>query len=177
MNNEKPRWKTELFEWIKSLLIVFIAVFIITNFVIVNASIPTGSMLNTIQLDDRIIASRLSYVFAQPKRGDIVVFKFPDNEQQLFVKRLIGLPGETIEIIDGEVYINGVISPQSNAFVPEKPHGSFGPYLVPEDCYFMLGDNRNYSLDSRYWTNTYVSKKQVQGKAIFRYWPKLTLLK
>lgn len=177
MENKKPRWLVELLEWAKSLLIVFIAVFIIINFVIVNASIPTGSMLNTIQLQDRIIASRLSYIFAQPQRGDIVVFKFPDNEKQLFVKRLIGLPGETVEIVDGDVYINGVITPQCNAYVPEKPHGSYGPYVVPQDCYFMLGDNRNYSLDSRFWNNTFVTKKQIQGKAIFRYWPEFTILK
>jgi len=117
---------------------------------------------NTIMPGDRIIASRIHYYFSEPKRGDIVVFRYPDNEEVLYVKRIIGLPNETVEIKDGNVYINGKLLEEP--YIKEKAYGDFGPYEVPEGCYFMLGDNRNGSTDSRRWTNKYVKKKRFLEK-------------
>lgn len=175
--DKKLDWKKELFEWIKSLAFVFISVFILTQFVFVNASIPTGSMCNTIMPNDRIVALRFSYWFSQPKRGDIAVFKFPDDEEFLYVKRVVGTPGDTVEIKNGDVYINGVLNTEINKFVKEQPKDSFGPYVVPPDSYFMMGDNRNDSWDSRFWSNTFVHKDKILGKAVFKYWKGFNLLK
>ena len=93
------------------------------------------------------------------------------DEKQKFIKRVIGLPGETVTIRDGKVYINDSTEPLRDDFCPETPVGDFGPYEVPEGCYFMLGDNRNVSKDSRYWLNPYVEKDKIIGKAFLRYWP------
>ena len=100
-----------------------------------------------------------------------------DDESQLFIKRIIGLPGETVEIIDGKVYIDGSEAPLDDSFTPETPTGNYGPYTVPENCYFMLGDNRNNSKDSRFWQNTYVERDKILGKAVLKYFPGIKLLK
>ena len=85
--------------------------------------------------------------------------------------RIIGLPGETVEVKDGKVYIDGSEKPLDDSFCNEVPIGDFGPYEVPKNCYFMMGDNRNNSLDSRYWKNHFVEKDAILAKAVFRYWP------
>jgi signal peptidase I len=127
------------------------------------------SMENTIMVGDDVITNRLSYVFGEPKRGDIVAFKFPDNEEEDYIKRIIGLPGETIEgkEEDGLVYIDGV--PLEEAYVMDKINEDFGPFVVPEDSYFMMGDNRLISEDSRDWDNKFVKKDKIYGKAMFKY--------
>ena len=168
--------KKELFDIIKTILIAIIVAFIITNFIIVNAVVPTGSMKTTIMPNDRLIAFRLSYIFSEPKRGDIIVFKAPDDENMLYVKRIIGLPGETLNIIDGKVYINDSNEPLPDEYIMEEMLGSFGPYTIPKDSYFMMGDNRNDSQDSRYWENTFLSKDNILGKVIFKYYPKIESL-
>ena len=126
---------------------------------------------------DRIFGNRLAYLFDDPERFDIVIFKYPDDESQRFIKRVIGLPGETVEIREGKVYINGSDTPLDDSFTPETPVGNFGPYTVPEGCYFMLGDNRNNSRDSRMWDNPYVKKEKILGKAVLRYFPGIEVLK
>ena len=128
-------------------------------------------MEQTIMTGDRVFGNRLAYMNKEPERFDIVIFKYPDDPSQLFVKRVIGLPGETVNIVDGKVYINDSEEPLDDSFCPEAPEGSFGPYTVPEDCYFMLGDNRNHSMDSRYWTNTFVEKDAIEAQVAVRYWP------
>lgn len=168
--------KKELIDIIKTIVIAIIVAFIITNFIIVNAIVPTGSMKNTIMPNDRLIAFRLSYLFSSPERGDIIVFRAPDDEEMLYVKRIIGMPGETINIIDGKVYINDSEQPLDDEYIMEDMLGSFGPYTVPEDSYFMLGDNRNDSQDSRYWDNTFLPKDNILGKAVFKYYPKIEAL-
>lgn len=168
--------KKELIDIIKTIIIAIIVAFIITNFIIVNAIVPTGSMKNTIMPNDRLIAFRLSYLFSSPERGDIIVFRAPDDEEMLYVKRIIGMPGETINIIDGKVYINDSEQPLDDEYIMEEMLGSFGPYTVPEDSYFMLGDNRNDSQDSRYWENTFLPKDNILGKAIFKYYPEIEAL-
>ena len=117
---------------------------------------------------DKVTISALGIELHQTR---IVIFRYPDDESQLFIKRIIGLPGETVEIIDGKIYIDGSSQPLQDVNTKETPLGSFGPFKVPENCYFVMGDNRNNSLDSRYWKNTYVRRDEILGKAIFRYWP------
>ena len=146
-------------------------IFALNKLVYINAVIPSESMQNTILKGDRIIGNRLAYLADDPERFDIVIFKYPDNPSEIFIKRVIGLPGETVEVKDGKVYIDGSSEPLDDSFCPETPEGDFGPYEVPENCYFMMGDNRNNSLDSRYWNNHYVEKDAILAKASFRYWP------
>ena len=169
--------KKEIFEWAKVIVIAIAIAFILNNYVIVNAQVPTGSMENTVMTKDRIFAFRLAYLFEDPQRGDIVVFPFPDDEKVNYLKRIIGLPGDTVEIKDGKVYINNSKKPLKEDYLKETPTGSFGPYKVPEDSYFMMGDNRNISEDSRYWNNPYVKKEKILGKAILRYYPSIKSLK
>ena len=169
-------WK-ELWEYIKMIIFVVVVVLIVNNFLLINAGVPSESMEKTIMTGDRFFGNRLAYLFDDPERFDIVVFKYPDDESQLFVKRVIGLPGETVEIKDGKVYINGSETPLDDSFTPETPTGDYGPYVVPEGSYFMLGDNRNHSGDSRFWKQPYVEKEKIVGKAIFRYFPGVKILK
>lgn len=166
---EKNKIKAEIIDWTKHIIIALAIAFFLAFFVIVNANIPTSSMEPTIMVNDRIIANRLSYKFSEPQRGDIVVFKYPDDEKLLYVKRVIGLPGDTVNISKGGVYING--EKLDEPYITTSIIGNFGPYTVPTDSYFMLGDNRNNSLDSRYWTNKFVARDKILGKAIFKYFP------
>ena len=169
--------KSETISWIKTIVGAVLCALFLVNFVIVNAKVPTGSMKNTIMENDRLIASRLSYKFHDPERYDIVVFKYPDDESLLYVKRIIGMPGETVDIIDGKVYIDGSDVPLKDDFIREEmfPFQDLH-YEVPEGCYFMLGDNRNESKDSRYWNDKFVKGEKILGKAIFKYYPAIESL-
>ncbi len=177
-NTDDAEEKSKLREVIDFCIPIVFAVVIailLKTFVFANAVVPTGSMLNTIQEKDRIIASRLAYINSDPERYDIIIFKYPDDEEQCFVKRVIGLPGEKVEIVNGVVYVtktDGETIQLDDSFVTNcTPEGDFGPYKVPENSYFMLGDNRNTSWDSRYWDNKYVHKDKILGKVKFRYYP------
>ncbi len=161
---------TEIKEWIIVIEIAVILAVILNMFLVVNAVIPSASMETTIMTGDRIFGNRLAYINSDPKRGDIVIFRFPDDEKQLFIKRVIGLPGETLFIQDGKVYINGSETPLDEPYVNGEPLGDYGPVTVPEGAYFMLGDNRNNSADSRYWNNPFVYRDKILGKAFFRYY-------
>lgn len=177
-NKKEEKPKSKLREAVDFCLPIVLAVIIaifLKNCIFANAVVPTGSMLNTIQEGDRIIASRVAYINEDPERYDIVIFEFPDDESQYYVKRIIGLPGETVQIVNGIVYVtttDGETIQLEDDFVTNcEPEGDFGPYVVPEDSYFMMGDNRNTSWDSRYWENKYVSKDQIIGKVMFKYYP------
>ncbi len=161
--------KDEILSWFKAVVVALIIAWSINSFIIINAKVPSGSMENTIITGDRLIASRLTYKFKDPERLDIVVFESPMDDGVLFVKRVIGLPGETVEIINGELFINGELTEE--AYLKDETYGSFGPYEIPEEHYFMLGDNRNNSDDARFWENTYVPIESIKGKATFRYYP------
>lgn len=178
-------------------ILIAVGVGLFLNFVIlVNAVIPSGSMENTIMKGDRVFGFRLSYISSGPQRYDITIFKFPDDEKTLFIKRVIGLPGETLIISDGKTYIvpAGIDTASipddelvndpycaegtfelDDSFCKETPIGGEsrgdGVYRVPEGHYFMMGDNRNNSRDSRFWVNKYVQKEKILGKAILKYWP------
>lgn len=161
----------EIWDWIKTIVIALVCAVIITQFVIVNARVPSASMETTIMTGDRLIANRLSYKFSDPKRYDIVVFQFPDNEDILYIKRIIGLPGEKVTIKDNQIYINDSTTPLDTSFLHEPMITEDATYYVPEDSYFMMGDNRNNSADSRFWNHKYVKRDKIKGKAVFRYFP------
>ncbi|MBQ7371942.1 MAG: signal peptidase I [Blautia sp.] len=185
-------WK-EVWEYVKMFIAVILIVLVVNNVILINAKIPSESMEKTIMTGDRIFGFRMAYginfdffgthvgkKYADPKRFDIIIFKYPDDEKQLFIKRLIGLPGETVEVRDGKVYIDGAEEPLDDSFTPETPNGGrydFGPVTVPEGCYFMMGDNRNHSNDSRFWKTTFVTYDEIVGKAVIRYFPSIKLLK
>lgn len=177
-SDEEKQKKSKLREAISFMTPIVIALIIaifLKTCIFANIVIPTGSMLNTIQEGDRIIASRLAYINDEPQRYDIIIFKYPDDETQFFAKRIIALPGETIEIKNGIVYItdkNGNKSTTRTDFITNCiPTGNFGPYTVPLGSYFVMGDNRNDSWDSRYWDNKTVKKEKIIGKVKFRYFP------
>ena len=172
----KEKILSELIDWIKILTIAAIGAWLCNTFLLMNTEIPTGSMEDTIPTGSRIISSRVHYWFSDPERGDVILFEPPDGDIYPYVKRVIGLPGETVTIIDGLVYINDSSGPLDEPYLKEIPVGDFGPYVVPEGCYFVMGDNRNHSNDSRYWNNTFVPRDNVYAKALFSYWPRLFLI-
>ena len=165
------RLKKEIISWLQIIVAAVGIALVLNNFVIANSRVPTGSMENTIMSRSRVIGSRLAYLKDDPQRGDIVIFHYPDDESIYYVKRVIGLPGETVMIEDGKVYINGSDTPLDEPYLAEPMEGSYGPYTVPEGCYFMLGDNRNNSRDARFWENKYVKKDKIIAKVLFCYYP------
>ncbi|MCR5666327.1 MAG: signal peptidase I [Eubacterium sp.] len=192
---EKVNIKKEVFSWIRLIIIVIVVVVVVKQFVIVNAIVPTGSMENTIMPDDRLIGFRLAYKIGEPERYDIAIFKYPVDESQVYIKRIIGLPGETVTIEDGKIYIDDSEEPLDESYLKEEwtVKNTGYTFEVPEDCYLMLGDNRNTSVDARCWADEalmdeiaqtedeaesyqYVSKDKILGKAIVRYWPSIEKL-
>lgn len=182
-NNEKVsteqepfNLKEEIISWIKIIAAAAVIAFLLNNFIIANSRVPSGSMETTIMTGDRVIGSRLSYYFEDPQRGDIAIFHFPDDPtgKTYYVKRVIGLPGDIIDIKDGKVYLNNSETPLDEPYlaepmIPELP----AHYEVPEGCYFMMGDNRNFSADARRWKNKYVEKDKIIAKVLFRYFPSI----
>ncbi|MCL2364268.1 MAG: signal peptidase I [Defluviitaleaceae bacterium] len=163
----------EVFSMSKIIVVALICAMILNFLVIVNATVPTGSMEPTIRVNDRIVAFRLSYLFSSPDRYDIIVFRAPDDGV-MNVKRVIALPGETVRITGGVVYINGA-SGLRDDFIRTGPMGYMGAdfpeMLVPEGHFFVLGDYRGNSRDSRDWNNPFVEAGRIQGRAVFRYFP------
>jgi signal peptidase I len=170
---EKVIWWKEALSWILYLGAAFLIALFLKNFVIINATVPTGSMENTIMPGDDLLGLRIAYLFSEPERGDIVIFKYPDDESQKFIKRIIGLPGDEVVIEDGKIYINGSEEPLDEPYLKEEWVRNTGPYdfVVPDGCYLVMGDNRNDSWDARYWENTYVTEDELIGKAEFVYYP------
>lgn len=163
----------EVISWILTFSMAILLALVLKNYVIINATVPTGSMEHTIEPGDDLFGLRLSYRFSEPKRGDIIIFKFPDDESQKYVKRVIGLPGEKVTITEGKVYINDSEEPLTEDYLKEEWVQATGPFEfeVPEDGYLVMGDNRNDSYDARYWENTYVTRDEIIGKAYFIYYP------
>ena len=180
--------RKELWSWIRFFAIVIFVSLFINRCIIVNAEVPTSSMENLIEPGDRLIGSRLAYITKNPERFDVVIFKYPVDESKNFIKRIIGLPGETVQITDGKIYINGSKEPLDEPYLKEEwtvCNDNF-TFHVPEDSYLMLGDNRNVSLDARYWEEEalsnevataedaekyqYVARNKILGKAEFKDW-------
>ena len=177
----------EVLSWVLTITFAVVAALFLTNYVIINANIPSGSMENTIMENDRLFGNRLAYFRKKPERGDIIIFEFVNNmtesdleksieegeKPENYIKRVIGLPGETIEIKDAKIYINGAKEPLKEDYLKEQWTMSTGPYTfeVPKDSYLVLGDNRNNSSDARFWIDPYVAEDKILGKAVFRYFP------
>lgn len=167
-------------EWVIPIVVAFILYKLITNFVFFNSKIPSESMYPTLQINDRLFTSR---IFSKDKleTGDIVVFFKDEKPDVLYVKRLIGMPGDVVDLKEnGDVYINGelldepYVKNQIDQEAFEK--GLYAPmqlgeYKVPEGKVFFLGDNRDNSGDSRYWSEPYISIDNIIGKPMFRLWP------
>ena len=175
--NKEPEKKTsvvrEIISWVLTFAVAIALALALKNYVIINATVPTGSMEHTIEPGDDLFGLRLTYRFTDVKRGDIIIFRFPDDESQKYVKRVIGLPGETVSIREGKVYIDDSDTPLEEPYLKENWVQAAGPmeFEVPAGCYFVMGDNRNDSYDSRYWSNTYVSTEEIIGKAYMIYYP------
>ncbi|MEA5596680.1 signal peptidase I [Rivularia sp. UHCC 0363] len=154
--------------------IALVLAFFIRTFIAEPRYIPSDSMLPTLHTGDRLVVEKISYRFNPPKFGDIVVFQPPPELQrrgypadQAFIKRLIGSPGDRLQIDSGKVYLNGKSLQED--YIKEPPSQPFPLIQVPPNQYFMMGDNRNDSNDSRYWG--FLPQKYMIGKATFRFWP------
>ncbi len=161
--------RKEIVEWVKAIIFALVLALLIRGFLFEPMIVPTGSMIHTIEINDRILVNKFIYKTQELKHGDIVVFKYPDDPSQTFVKRLIGVGGDVIDIRDGVLYRNN--NPIDEPYLKETMIGDFGPYKVPDGCFFMMGDNRNNSKDSRFWDEKYVPRDKIVGKATYRIWP------
>lgn len=165
---EKKLWR-EVLEWALLLLLAWVISSLVRAYVLDTRIVPTGSMIPTIQLQDRLIVDKLFFKFGELKRGDVVVFKAPPaaHESDDLVKRIIGLPGDKVEVSDGVVYIND--QELYEPYLRESPQYNFGAFIIPEDSYFVLGDNRNNSKDSHIWG--ILPAENISGRVLIRYWP------
>lgn len=173
-------------EYAEALIVALILAFFIRSFVVQAFKIPSGSMLQTLQIGDHLLVTKFAYgvkipftdilVFKRegPKHRDIIVFEFPEDPSKDFIKRVIGLPGDVVEIKDKQVFLNGVLQNESYIQHTDTTHNStmrrdnFGPAMVPEGKYFVMGDNRDESYDSRFWG--FVDREKIEGKALILYW-------
>jgi signal peptidase I len=167
MFKEKKK-KSSAFELLESIIIAVLLALIIRFFLFEPFFIPSGSMEPTLQIGDKIIVNKIVYRFQEPKRGDIMVFKYPLDPARDYIKRVIGLPGEKLEIKDSVIYIND--QPIEEEYLPSNSNSAnFGPVNIPENAYFMMGDNRNNSQDSRVWGT--LPNNYIIGKALAVFWP------
>jgi len=184
----KDKKKSGLRENIEAILIAIVLALFIRTFIVQAFKIPSGSMKETLLIGDHILVNKFVYgvkiPFLQkilipvktPRRGDIIVFRFPEEPDKDFIKRVIGIPGDVVEIKSKQVYING--KPMNHDFgmhndprvIPGmiQPRDNYGPKTVPDNGYFVLGDNRDHSYDSRFWG--FVDLQAVRGKAFMIYW-------
>jgi signal peptidase I len=165
--------KSVLREYAEALIIAILLALVIRTFVVQAFKIPSGSMLPTLQIGDHILVNKFIYNFRPVQRGDIIVFKFPQDESRDFIKRVVGLPGETVEVRGKEVLINGKPLTEPYAVFSDGAFGRsgererIGPLMIPPNRLFMMGDNRDHSMDSRFWGFLDVAK--VKGKAFLVY--------
>ncbi|MBU3932909.1 MAG: signal peptidase I [Pseudomonadota bacterium] len=184
MSQQKSKFR----EYIEAIILAVVIALFIRTFVIQAYKIPSGSMKPTLLIGDHILVSKFNYGIklpflrttlipvGAPQRGDIVVFIYPEDRSKDFIKRLIGVPGDTIEIRNKKIFINGLpYSDKHGVYVDNfiipgavQPRDNFGPVTVPEGSLFVMGDNRDESYDSRFWG--FVSKRDVLGKALIIYW-------
>ena len=178
--------KSVLRDWVESIIIAFLLAMVIRTFVVQAFKIPTGSMRMTLQEGDLILVNKFVYgakvplsnyylpALREPRRGDVVVFIYPEDKKKDFIKRLVGLPGETVEIKSGSIYINDL--PAEEPIFKQIYYYNRGDFAaegqkvtVPKNSYFVLGDNSVSSKDSRYWG--FVPKENLLGQALVIYWP------
>ena len=171
-NNPQTEPENPWVETIKTIAYAGILAFGIRTFVAEARYIPSSSMEPTLEINDRLIIEKVSYHFQEPQRGDVVVFSPTEvlkeqNFKDAFIKRVIGIPGEKVEVKGGTVFIND--QPLREKYIEEEPQYDYGPVIVPQDHYLVLGDNRNNSYDSHHWG--FVPKENLIGRAMVRFWP------
>jgi len=161
--------KEELVAWVKTLISAAVYAILIVTFGFQVARVEGQSMAPTLEDQDRLIVNKLVYRIGEPRRGDIVMLYYPLNPEKSFVKRVIAEEGDTVRIVDGRVYVNDI--PLKDDYVPSeyRSHDDWGPQVIPEGYYFVMGDHRNNSSDSRHWGM--VPKKYIIGKVQLRWWP------
>ena len=161
--------KEELVAWVKTLLSAAVYAVLIVTFGFQVARVEGQSMAPTLEDQDRLIVNKLVYRIGEPRRGDIVMLYYPLNPDKSFVKRVIAEEGDTVRIVDGRVYVNDI--PLKDDYVSSefRSHDDWGPQVIPEGYYFVMGDHRNNSSDSRHWG--FVPKKYIIGKVQLRWWP------
>lgn len=175
-------------EYAESIIVAVILALIIRTFIVQAFKIPSGSMEDTLAIGDHILVNKFIYgmkiPFADtrflkirhPKRGDVIVFEYPEDPSKDFIKRVIGTPGDTVEVKDKKVYVNGSlyqnpheVHKEADTYPREQnPRDNMGPVKVPSDSYFMMGDNRDRSYDSRFWG--FVKSDKIKGLAFIKYW-------
>ncbi|MCL0086094.1 signal peptidase I [Thermodesulfovibrionales bacterium] len=179
--------KSKIWEHVKTIIIVLVIALFIREFVVQAFKIPSGSMIPTLLIGDHLLVNKFIYgtkipftdkrilILREPERGDIIVFRHPENTGRNFIKRIIAVGGDVIESREGIVFINEepIYEPFVNGInnlsqTSTKATGNFGPYLIPEGKFFVMGDNRGRSYDSRHWG--YVSRDNIKGKAFIIYW-------
>lgn len=164
-----PAVRAEILEYLQAFAIaVVLAAFIIT-FVAQSFVVEGSSMEPSLHNRERLLVNKVVFRFREPGRGDVVVFRYPANPKRKFIKRVIGLPGDVVEVTDGHIVLNGVAYQED--YTMDLTFGSFGPKVVPEGHYFVLGDNRNNSDDSRYPDVGFVPRANIVGKAFVTWWP------
>ena len=198
-----PRGKSLWREYTEAIIVAMLLAFAIRVFIVQAFKIPSGSMIPTLLIGDHILVSKLSYglqwpadcrvkmalppatcyttrnliMFEPPQRGDVIVFRYPEDEEKDFIKRIVGLPGDVVQVHSKIVYVNGaVVADQAYTQRVDpgiidhviNPRDNFGPVTVPEHSYFVMGDNRDQSLDSRFWG--YVREEKIRGRALRIYW-------
>jgi len=165
-------WDT-LKEYAEVIIIALVVALIIRSFVVQAFKIPSESMLETLQIGDHILVNKFIYWFTPVKRGDIMVFKYPRDNKIDFIKRVVGMPGDTVEIHEKRVFINHIQLEETFAVYKDpnidSRRDNFGPAIVPPDSYFVMGDNRDRSQDGRFWG--FLPQELIKGKAFFIYWP------
>ncbi len=162
-------WKEEIIAWFKTLASAAVYATLIVTFGFQVARVEGQSMAPTLSDQDRLIVNKLAYRIGDPRRGDIVMLYYPSDPDKSFVKRVIAEEGDQIRIVDGRVYVNDV--PMADDFVPPeyRSHDDHGPMVIQEGYYFVMGDHRNNSSDSRHWGQ--VPKRYIIGKVQLRWWP------
>ncbi|RKX24751.1 MAG: signal peptidase I [Candidatus Zixiibacteriota bacterium] len=170
----KPLWR----EYLETAIIALVAAALLRVFVISAYHVNSASMEDTLMTGDYIFVNKLAYDYgSDPKRGDIVVFKYPNNPEKDFIKRVVGIPGDEVQVADKILYVNGDVAsiPTMSKHIDKRIipgdlsfRDNFGPYEVPSDQYFVVGDNRDDSRDSRFWGS--VPRENIKGKAVFVYW-------
>lgn len=158
-----------LLEYAKAFLQAGILAAVIIIFIAQSHLVDGSSMENTLHDRERLMVDKLSYRFIEPKRGEIIVFRYPQDTRSRFVKRVIGIPGDTVEIRNGVVYLNDV--PLDEPYIKEPPRDNMPKITVREGHVFVMGDNRNNSLDSRHPPVGQIPYRLIVGRALFSYWP------
>lgn len=192
--NQTTVKKSIVREWAEALIVAMVLALIIRSFLFQAFKIPSGSMLDTLLIGDHLLVNKFIYgtqvpfsderflALRQPERGDVIVFEFPEDEgksyfeRRDFIKRVVGVPGDVVEVKDKRLFVNGkpflleqaVHKDTQTVPAVAGPRDFAGPVKVPEDSYFVMGDNRDYSYDSRFWGFVHMSK--VKGLAFIKYW-------